>query len=376
MSGLAVPGLLSIAQTSLDPVGDHDITDRVLAQEFTADRDAATATQSFTYYAEMTYDINSHISFQSSSEEEGTDDAWSMSQIALDTAEDLESRRTALQSGSQGIIPGFGQPVFSLPSVNGVQVAAGMITALDTDGTTAGTFPVTCTMSLDDRGVLSASAFISGTDVLADASPENVLKAQVVQWNVNGAAAPNVTPTTADQLTDTLTSAELTSNYSAELAAINAAYDGVQVIDRTQFLFPAIPFGSSNVISAHVRNIERQSYRASIFQLGDKIVGTTPYTYDVTVQDYLGKTVSLVSGIIYPVLNQGTTPGQYRTYLDFTGNGKVTQAELDAYTEGFRVGDYPRNFAHNQAISNRNYRDSDDLYQAIENMSTPVLYTL
>ena len=149
---ISCPRVTFIAQTSLDPVGDHDITDRVLAQEFTADRDAATATQSFTI--EMTYDINSHISFQSSSEEEGTDDAWSMSQIALDTAEDLESRRTALQSGSQGIIPGFGQPVFSLPSVNGVQVAAGMITALDTDGTTAGTFPVTCTMSLDDRGVL------------------------------------------------------------------------------------------------------------------------------------------------------------------------------------------------------------------------------
>ena len=145
------------------------------------------------------------------------------------------------------------------------------------------------------------------------------------------------------------------------------------MIDRTQFLFPAIPFGSSNVISAHVRNIERQSYRASIFQLGDKIVETTPYTYDVTVQDYLGKTVSLVSGIIYPVLNH-ELPGQYRTYLDFTGNGKSPSGIRCIY-RGF-PGDYPRNFAHNQAISNRNYRDSDDLYQAIENMSTPVLYTL
>ena len=155
MSGLAVPGSLSLAQTSLDPMGDHDITANVSAQEFTADRDAATASQAYVYYIMADFDINGSITHEASGAA-GADDSWSMR--AIDIRSDSATN-----------------PQLALPSASGVSVPAGLITALDTDGSTAGTFAVSMSVDLSDQGALSATASIGGADVGSSAA-EDVLE--------------------------------------------------------------------------------------------------------------------------------------------------------------------------------------------------------
>lgn len=281
MSGLAVPGSLSLAQTSLDPMGDHDITANVSAQEFTADRDAATASQAYVYYIMADFDINGSITHEASGAA-GADDSWSMSAIDIRSA-------TATN------------PQLSLPSASGVSVPAGLITALDTDGSTAGTFAVSMSVDLSDQGALSATASISGADVTSSATAEDVLKAQVVQWQVNGAAAPSVDATTADQLTDVLQASELATQYSAELAAIEAAYT-LNVVASWSIAISAIAQTTNNVLSKHARNLNKTD--ANVFAAGAKIVASDTAAFSVEIADYLGAAVAVASGTVYGVVQQ------------------------------------------------------------------------
>lgn len=282
MSGLLLTGALSVTQAALAAASTVSIVENVSAQEFTEDRDAATSSQAYTYYIMADIDINSKISHTASGSG-GSDDSWSMSAITINSA-------------------GATNPRVALPSASGIDVPAGLVTALDTDGQEAGTFPVTLTLAVSDQGVLAASAAITGSDVTSSGTNENVLKAQIVQWQVNGAAAPTVTSTTQDQLTDVLTSAELQTQYSTELAAAVAAYNGVSVLSSWTISISEVAAATNSVLSKHARNLSKTN--TDVFAVGSKIVASDAASYSVSVDDYLGNSVAVVSGTVYGVIQQ------------------------------------------------------------------------
>lgn len=282
MSGLLLTGALSVTNTTLAAISTVQIVENVSAAEYTAERDAATASQAYTYYIMADYDINGAITHTASGSGD-TDDSWAMAAISIVSA-------TATN------------PQIALPSAYGVAVPAGLVTAKDTDATTAGTFPVTLTLSLSDQGVLSATAAITGSDVASSATAENVLQAQIVQWEVNGAAAPTVTSTTQDVLTDVLTAAELETQYDSELAAIVAAYNGVNVVSSWSIAISEVAAATNSVLSKHARNLSRTDN--NVFEAGSKIVASDAASYSVSIDDYQGNSVAVASGTVYGVVNQ------------------------------------------------------------------------
>ena len=282
MSGLLLDGSLSVVNTALTDITTVDIVADVQAEEFTHDRDAATASQAYTYYIMADHDINGDITHTASGTG-GTDDSWSLAAIRIESASATN-------------------PVLALPSASGIDVPAGLISAKDTDASTAGTFPVTLTLALSDQGVLSATAAITGADVTSSATAENVLKAQIVQWDVNGVADPTVTATTQDVLTDVLTASELETQYASELAALIAAYDGVNVVSSWVIAISAVAAATNSVLSKHARNLSKTD--ASVFAAGEKIVASDAAAYSVSIDDYSGSSVAVASGTVYGVVNQ------------------------------------------------------------------------
>lgn len=282
MSGLLLSGALSVTQTALAAASTVGIVQNVSAKEFTQDRDAATSSQAYTYYIMADTDINAKISHTASGTG-GSDDSWSMAAISINSA-------TATN------------PKVALPSASGIDVPAGLISALDTDGKQAGSFPVTLTMGISDQGVLNASVAITGADVTSTGTNEDVLKAQIVQWEVNGAAAPVVTSTTQDQLTDVLTSSELETQYASELADAVAAYKGVSVLSSWTISISAVGAATNSVLSKHARNLNKTD--TNVFAAGAKIVASDAASYSVSVDDYLGNSVAIVSGTVYGVIQQ------------------------------------------------------------------------
>lgn len=282
MSGLLLDGSLSVVNATLADISTVDISANIQAEEFTADRAAATASQSYTYYIMADYDINSAITHTASGSG-GTDDSWAMSAIRIESANATN-------------------PVIALPSASGIDVPAGLITAKDTDASTAGTFPVTLTLGLSDQGVLSATAAITGADVTSSATAENVLKAQIVQWDVNGVADPNVEATTQDVLTDVLSASELETQYASELAALIAAYNGVNVVSSWTIAITEVAPFTNSVLSKHARNLSKTN--ASVFAAGEKIVASDFASYSVSIDDYEGNSVAVASGTVYGVVNQ------------------------------------------------------------------------
>jgi uncharacterized iron-regulated membrane protein len=157
-------------------------------------------------------------------------------------------------------------------------------------------------MAISDQGVLSATAAITGSDVTSTGTNENVLKAQIVQWQVNGAAAPTVSSTTQDQLTDVLTSAELQTQYASELADAVAAYNGISVLSSWTISISAVGAATNSVLSKHARNLSKTD--TNVFAAGAKIVASDAASYSVSVDDYLGNSVAVVSGTVYGVVQQ------------------------------------------------------------------------
>ena len=284
MSGFQVPGTLSVTQSSLDDLSLHALQQDVTAQEFTATRTAATTSQAFTYYIQCEYDINGGITHQASGSG-GDDDAWGMAEIALNKA---------TFTGVQEI---------KFPAASGIPVPAGLITAKDTDASSISTFAVTLSLTASDQGALSASAAISGSDAVSSATAENLLNAQVVQFMKPSASAPSVGASDDDVLTATLTAAELASDYSTELAAIEAAYTIADMVSAWSIAIPAIPLEVDSILSQHARLGGKNSQ--VVFGAGELMVAGTAASYSVAVNDYQGNAVSVVDAAnVFAVIKQ------------------------------------------------------------------------
>ena len=285
MSGFKVPGQLTLTQQSLDSVADHKLVQDVLAQEFTAVRSAATESQSYTYFIELEVDINGSITHNSSSRGEDADDAWGLAELSY------SSKSFA------------GKPYIKLPTASGISVPAGLISAKDTDSSLISTFAVTLSLSMSDQGAMSCTASISGADAVSSATAENLLNAQVVRFMKPSASAPSVGASDDDILTATLSAAELASDYSAELSALEARYTIANMLAVWTVNVPEIRLSVDSILSQHARAGAKNS--STVFDAGERVVMGTPANYGITVEDYEGNSVTVIDREnVFAVLKQ------------------------------------------------------------------------
>lgn len=282
-SGLQLPGSLSVTQSTLSDVGTSmDIVVQSAVAE--AARSSADGTASFTYYIQADYDINSAISYTASSPLHATDDVYSMTAISVTSAQATN-------------------PSLNLPSASSVTVSAGDIDAQTSSGHTIGNFPVVLTVSVDSNGRMTSTIGIIGSDVIATEA-DDPAKAQVVYWPFLG-PADDVKGATADILSSTLTPNQLASNFFDSLAQIDAQYNGQDMVDSWTISVSAVSAAyTGNILSQHARYLGKNG-STSVFAAGDKLVCATPFSYGVSINDYVGQATTIVAATnVFGVLQQ------------------------------------------------------------------------
>lgn len=287
MSGLQIPGSLTITKASLDAVGTSlELTVSAEVAE-TARLSAAGTQQNFSYYIQSDYDINSKITYHENDDDvpddvTKADDAYSMVDFSVTNLEAIN-------------------PIIYLPSASDITVLAGKISALNVDNSVLGDFDVKLTVDVNDTGVMSSTIAISG--VAKDASTtDNPAVAQSVYWSgIND--VPNPSPTDADILTKQLSTGDLDIKYAAELLAINNNYDGQNMISAWTISLSAISRSNDNILSQHARFKGRSG--SNIFAAGEKLVCSIPASYSVSIEDYTTTATSIIpTTSIYGVLSQ------------------------------------------------------------------------
>lgn len=283
-TGLSVPGVLSVTQTSLQAVGDSLDVDIKYAVE-AVDRTKADGSASFTNFIQASVDLNALVSYEASASGKAEDDAYELAA--------LEVRSDSAKS-----------VVLSLPSAAGVLVEAGEIDAQTPDGASLGKFPVTLTVSVDDQGLMTSQIAIAGSDVTPGAElVDDAHKAQHVYWT-GAQNRPTVEADDADVLGTKLTSAQLTTYYASELAAVNNQYDGQNMISSWAISLTKMPKAVDNILSQHARFLGKRALGAALFAADDKIVVSTPFSYGVAIEDYQGNSTTIVSAAnVFGVLN-------------------------------------------------------------------------
>lgn len=270
-SALQLPGSLSVTQTSLLAVGDSldTFVEMLVAEEV---RVAATDSGTFTYYIDVSVDLNALITYSPSETGNNVDDAYAFAGFSV--TDDASAN------------------VF-LPEASAVNVSAGLIDANNVPkGILAGTFPVNLTISVSDTGLMTGSILISGSNVSSDVVDSN-LKAQVAYWNVAGVTVPTPTSTDSDVLEATLAASQLNGHFSDELAAILAYYNNVQLLDTWTVSISAIASSTNNSLAQHARQIG-DTGTSAVFAPGDKVMAMTPFSYSVSIMDYLGGTATVI----------------------------------------------------------------------------------
>ena len=283
MSGLQLPGSLTITKASLDAVGTSlELTVSAEVAE-TARLSAAGTQQNFSYYIQSDYDINSKITYYGNDDDVTKgDDAYSMVDFSVTNLDAIT-------------------PSIYLPPASDITVLAGKISALNVDNSVLGDFDVKLTVDVNGTGVMSSTIAISG--VAKDASTtDNAAFAQSVYWSgIN--TVPNPSATDTDILTKQLSTGDLDIKYAAELLAINNNYDGQNMISAWTISLSAISQANDNILSQHARFKGRSG--SDIFVAGDKLVCSTPASYSVSIEDYTGTATSIIpTTSIYGVLIQ------------------------------------------------------------------------
>ena len=272
-TGLSVPGTLTVTQTSLQAIGsslDKDIKYAVAA----VDRTKVDGSVSFTHFIKASYDLNSLVTYYTTSNDHDLDDAYSFAGLTVNSnsASDIE---------------------LSLPSASAVAIKAGEIDAQDPNNNSLGKFPVTLLISCNDQGDVTSSIGIGGADITPGAELlDDAHKSQIVYWPPvqNN---PGVNADDADILNTKITSGQLSSYYASQLTNINNLYNGNNVISSWSITINPITASSSNILAQHARFLGVIGNN-NIFNLDDKIVCATPFSYSVSVNDYLDDTTIIV----------------------------------------------------------------------------------
>ena len=272
MSGLQLPGSLSVSLQPLSAVGSSLDVDIQYAVE-TLERTKADGSASFTNFIEASLDLNSKITYSGESSTKDGDDAYALAAISVLSASAKNVR-------------------LSLPSAANVLIDAGEIDAQDPNGVSLGKFPVTLTVSCNDQGVMSSSIAISGQDVAATTVDDPNL-AQKSYWS-GAQLRPSLTADDADELATKLTAAQLTTYYASELSTINNQYDGQNMIKSWTISVNEIPSSTGNVLAQHARFLGKKGTSA-VFANDEKMVAATPFSYSVSIDDYLGNSQTVVA---------------------------------------------------------------------------------
>ena len=171
---------------------------------------------------------------------------------------------------------------YNLPK-GSISFPMGEVTAQLPNMVSGGTFTPVVEITVDLEGNLSANVQISGASVTHTAT-EDVDKAQVVAWSTE--STPNVSSTTQDVLSSTVTSTDIYNHFSAEIDAIEQAYSH-NVLQFWSMEITNIEARSTSVITQYAINNGRQ--HTNIFMEGEQIVLDTTYPYSVKVTDLNGE---------------------------------------------------------------------------------------
>lgn len=278
MSGLRVPGSLNVSLKELLGVGIYTLEHNLLFNVFMYEvasiaRTKANGSMSFTNFIESELDLNSKISYTPSSSENQKDDAYGLQEITISSTNSVNTK-------------------YSLPTAANIIVEAGEIDAQDPSNVSLGKFPVSLTISCDDQGLMTSSIAISGQDVYGT-EVDNPNLAQHAYWPAKD-NVPNLDADSADVLSAKITSAELTTLYSSQLQSINNQYNNQNMIKSWTITVNAIPSTTDNVLSQHARYLEKRG-DTNVFDNGDKMVASTPFSYGITIDDYLDNPTTIIT---------------------------------------------------------------------------------
>ena len=272
MSGLLLTGSLAVSQQPLAAVGSS--LDTVVKYEIEAlERTKADGTASFTNFIEAELDLNSRISYAASVTGKDSDDAYALASISVSKADHPNA-------------------VYSLPSATGVTVEAGEVDAQDPDSLSLGKFPVTLTVNCSASGVMTSQIALAGQDVAATAVDEPN-KAQKAFWT-GAQNRPSIAADDADLLNTKLTSADLSTFYASELSAINAQYNNVSLVKDWTISVTEIVSSTDNTLAQHARFLGKKG-DVKVFDDGHKMVASAPFSYGVSIDDYLGNATTIVA---------------------------------------------------------------------------------
>ena len=282
MSGLQLPGSLAVSVQPLAAVGlslDTTVKYAIEALERTKNDGSA----SFTNFIEAELDLNSRISYVASATGKDADDAYALKSIEVSKSD----AKNAL---------------YSLPSASGVSVDAGEVDAQDPLYASLGKFPVTLTVSCDANGLMTSAIALSGQDVAATAADEPN-QAQKAYWS-GPQTTPDVAADDADLLNTKLTSAQLSTFYASELLAINNQYNNVEMVKNWTISVAEIGSSTNNVLAQHARFLGKKG-NTIVFSAGQKMVASVPFSYGVSIDDYLGNATTIVNAAnVFGVLSQ------------------------------------------------------------------------
>ena len=280
MSGLSLPGTLSITQTTISEV--VAIEDSFTLQELQTNRLTNYSSQAFTYYIKIFDDLNAKCNFQGAGSGDNADDAWGMSALSY----------TDASSNAVSI---------NLPTRSDMDVAAGIISY--NNGAVSTDLNVELTLNLDNQGVLTASAEMASFADVATTEDEDLTKAQHVYWPIDkansgtqyGTSPPSApTDSAADILSDDFNKADLDNHYATELASLVSTYNNLNVVSSWSLSVSAVTQETNSLVSKYARSLTDLATGAvksaatgasDVFITYDQVVAATPAAYSVSILD-------------------------------------------------------------------------------------------
>ncbi len=269
-----IAGSLTASKLTLSSVG-QSLINTVYMREIDTQRTKSTDSGVYTYYIRTEQDLNALIHYWPSNTGSALDDAYSFD--GLTVSNDASAN-------------------FFLPSVSGVQVAAGVITA-DVSQNLALTqeFPVTLTINVDSVGMMTASILLSGANFTSYVVDSNML-AQVAYWDLPSVVAVPAAPGTedADILTATVSATQLSSYFSSQLAAVLAYYNNEEMITSWTIALAPIAKATDNTLSLFARNIGNTG-NSTVFAQGAKVMAHDAFSYGINIVDCNGASQVIVA---------------------------------------------------------------------------------
>ena len=259
--------------TVLEISGNLDISQYGNANPPSSNDNTLYKVQEFTYFIEMNYNLNSLLHYIPSNTGNSNDDIWSFDGLTVNLNNAIN-------------------PVLGLPVVNNININAGLISADDPSLNTLGTFPVILSISINNHGFMTASIDISGININANVTDSNLF-AQVAYWPINGNTAPVVISTTTDNLNQQISAIDIKNNYSSELNVILNNYNNINLIQNWAINLEQIIDSSYNPLANYAR--ANNITNGNLFEPGDQVIATLPFTYKVLVNDFVGNPQTLIS---------------------------------------------------------------------------------